>query len=130
MLADDALHFDAEAAAAAGYAAVVAPPTFSAAAQSWGAPTEGGLELDLSRVLAGGAQWEYDLPIVAGDVLTVSGEVVSVEHKTGRRGGMTLITRESRFVNQRGELALTVRSTAIELDRTPADRRSQDLEDA
>ncbi|GAA2828136.1 FAS1-like dehydratase domain-containing protein [Kribbella solani] len=123
VLADDPVHFDAGAAAETGYDGVVAPPTFSAAAQSWGRPAgDGGLELDLRRVLAGGAEWEYRAPIVAGDTLTVTGEIVSVERKSGRRGGMTLITRENRFVNQRDDLALVVRSTLIELDDAPADK--------
>ena len=123
VLADDPVHFDADAASAAGYRGVLAPPTFSAAAQSWGKPIgDAGLDLDLRRVLAAGAEWEYEVPIVAGDVLTVTGEILSVEHKSGRRGAMTLITRENRFVNQRGELTMTVRSTLIELDEVSADQ--------
>jgi acyl dehydratase len=127
VLADDPVHTDPQAAAAEGFPGVVAPPTFSAAAQHWAPPASGTLlDLDLRRVLAAGAEWDYHQPIVAGDVLTVSGEVVSVEHKEGRRGGMTLITRENRFVNQRGELAMAVRSTVIELDDVPAHRRHEE----
>jgi acyl dehydratase len=117
----DAAHTDADAAAARGFGSVVAPPTFSAAAAHWTPPTAGDMGLDLRRVLAAGAEWEYSGAIVAGDVLTVTGRVADVTTKTGRRGGMTLITRENTFVNQRGELVLTVRSTVAELDRAPAD---------
>lgn len=127
VFADDPVHTDVRAAEAEGFAGVVAPPTFSAVAQHW-APQDTGnlLDLDLRRVLAAGAEWDYYEPIVAGDVLTVAGEVVSVEHKEGRRGGMTLITRENRFVNQRDELVMKVRSTVIELDDVPRDRRDQE----
>lgn len=112
---------------AQGEAGPVAPPTFSAAALHWASrqPAEEGLGLDLRRVLAAGSQWDYSVPVVAGDVLRVSGVVSGVEHKQGRRGGMTLITRRNRFVNQRDELAFTVESTMIELDQAPADRTDQ-----
>lgn len=122
VLADNPVHYSTDEAAVRGYPGTLAPPTFSAASAHWHDPAAGNeLDLDLRRVLAAGAEWEYFCPVVAGDVLTVSGRVVSVEHKTGRRGGMTLITRANDFVNQDGVLAMTVSSTVIELDAAPAE---------
>lgn len=115
--AADPVYRDRDAARAAGYADVPVPPTFSAVGQHW-APkvsVEEDLGVDLKRVLAGGAEWEYLGDIVAGDVLTVHGRVVDMVEKQGGRGPMTLIVRENTFVNQRGETVLRLRGTMIEL---------------
>lgn len=124
VLAENPAHFDPDEATRQGLGGVLAPPTFSAASAHWYVPGDASdaLDLDLQRVLAAGAEWEYFVPIVDGDVLTVDGRVVSVEHKQGRRGGMTLITRANDFTNQDGVVAMTVRSTVIELDASPADQ--------
>lgn len=95
-----------------------APLTFSAVTGHWAPQRTDVLGLDLRRVLAGGAEWEYLGEIRAGDELTVSSRIADVVHKTGSRGGMTLIITEHSFVNQRGETVLRQRSTAIELDAT------------
>lgn len=115
--ASDPVYADPAAARAAGYADVPAPPTFSAVGQHWAphASVEDDLGVDLRRVLAGGAEWEYLGDIVAGDVLTVHGRVVDMVSKRGSRGPMTLIVRENTFVNQRGETVLRLRGTMIEL---------------
>lgn len=100
-----------------------APPTFSAAAQHWSTGNHAAaLHLDLRRILAGGATWEYHEPVVAGDTLDASVRLVSVEHKESRRGGMTVLVMETSFVNQRGEMAMTWQSTVIELDAGPGGR--------
>ncbi|GAA0402820.1 hypothetical protein Acor_68260 [Acrocarpospora corrugata] len=93
-----------------------APPTFSAVTSHW-LPRERAdvLGLDLRRVLAGGAEWEYLGEIVAGDVLTVRAHIAEVSEKTGSRGPMTLVVTEHEFVNQREETVLRLRSTVIEL---------------
>jgi acyl dehydratase len=121
VMSDEPTQVDVGHARAQGFDDVVAPPTFSAVTSHW-APPMAEARLDLRRVLAGGARWEYHRPIVAGDELTVETRVVSVDHKIGRRGGMTLIVRESTFTNQRGETAMSLRSTMIQLDKAPADQ--------
>lgn len=92
-----------------------AAPTFSTTASFWTPPDPGpGLNLDLKRVLAGGNEWEYLGQIQAGDTLTVHSSVTEVREKMGRQGPMTVIVREARFVNQRGEEVLIQRSEIIE----------------
>ncbi|MFF0575867.1 MaoC family dehydratase N-terminal domain-containing protein [Streptosporangium saharense] len=113
---EDPVHHDVEAARAAGYPHLPVPPTFSAVTSHWAA--RGGLDvlgLDLRRVLAGGAEWEYLGDIVVGDVLTVRSRIADVLSKQGGRGPMTLVVTEHTFVNQRQETVLRLRSTVIEL---------------
>lgn len=126
----DAVYLDREAARAAGYADVPAPPTFSAVGQHWAppVPVEDDLGVDLRRVLAGGADWEYLGDIVAGDVLTVHGRIADIVDKRGSRGPMTLLIRENTFVNQHGETVLRLRSTMIEL--APAGKPAEPEEGA
>ncbi|GAA5078416.1 ribosomal protein S28E/S33 [Thermocatellispora tengchongensis] len=113
---DDPVLHDVAAARAAGYADLPAPPTFSAVTAHWAPP--GGLDalgLDLRRVLAGEAEWEYLEDIVAGDVLTVRSRVADVVGKTGSRGAMTLVTTEHTFTDQHDRTVLRLRTTVIEL---------------
>jgi hypothetical protein len=52
---------------------------------------------------------------MAGDELTVRSRVVDVETKQGKRGQMTLITREVSYFDAGGELVQRMRSTVIEM---------------
>ncbi|MEV7011481.1 MaoC family dehydratase N-terminal domain-containing protein [Streptosporangium sp. NPDC051022] len=113
---DDPVHHDVEAARAAGYAHLPVSPTFSAVTSHWAVRSGPDvLGMDLKRVLAGGAEWEYLGDIVAGDVLTVRSRIADVLSKNGSRGPMTLVVTEYTFVNQRDETVLRLRSTVIEL---------------
>jgi hypothetical protein len=122
VFSDDAVYRDVEAARAAGYPDLPVPPTFSAVTAHWSPQTsvEDDLGVDLKRVLAGGAEWEYLGEIVAGETLTVRGRIADIVEKQGSRGPMTLVIRENTFCNERGEDVLRVRSTMIELGQ-PAD---------
>lgn len=114
---DDPVYRDIEAARAAGYADLPAPPTFSAVAAHWSprVSVEQDLGVDLKRVLAGGAEWEYLGEIVAGETLTVRSRIADIVDKSGSRGPMTLVVMENSFRNAGGEEVLRVRSTMIEL---------------
>jgi len=92
------------------------PPTFMMTQGFW---DDGrghiDLGLDLRRVLHGEQEFEYVKPVVAGDTLTAQGRISSVEKRPGKRGGeMTLVTLETEYKNQRGEVCLYSRSTIIE----------------
>jgi acyl dehydratase len=119
---DDPAHVDRDAANARGYADVVAPLTFSTTTMLWATadPSPNRPVFDLRNVVAAGAEWEYLLPIVAGDVLRVEVQIVGVERKVSRRGPMTLLTREHTFTNQRDEVAMKMRAQLIEFDPKPA----------
>ena len=82
VLATSPLNLDPEAARAAGYADVVAPPTFPVVvqehtlAQLLADPDAG---IDFTRVVHGDQRFSYARPIVAGDELTATLTVTSVK---------------------------------------------------
>jgi len=116
----DAVYFDVNAANSLGYAAQPAPPTFSTVASYWQPQQEGNpLNLDLQRILAGGNEWEYLRPMLAGEEFTVRTHIADVTQKRGAKGEMTLIVREMGFYDQNENLALIARSTIIELPPPP-----------
>lgn len=116
---DDPVWHDPAAARAAAFAEVPVPPTATVLADHW---REGGVAgmvaaigADLSRILHGEATWEYRVPVRIGDTLTARQTVRDVTSRQGKRGGtMALITIDTTFTNQRGELAVVRTDTLIE----------------
>jgi acyl dehydratase len=106
------LHFDVEAARAAGHADVVAPPMFavvySARAMMPGLfdPEVG---IDFARMLHAGQEFEWGPLVVAGDEITTTGSVKDVSE----RGGMNFYVFETSSENQRGEVVCTGTWTQI-----------------
>lgn len=92
--AENALHFDVEAAQQAGYADLVAPPTFAIIlAQKADAaliqdPNAG---IDFSRVVHADQRFTHHRPIVAGDELSTE---VHVDKLRAMGAGAMLTTRE------------------------------------
>ena len=118
----DPVQVDVEAARAAGYADLVAPPIFTR--QFWHENDDNDpmphLGFDLSRRLMGEQEWEYHKPLVAGMVLYGQNAIISTREKEGRRGGkMTLVVIETRFVDAAGELVQVGRRTLIETEVPP-----------
>lgn len=116
---DDPAWYEEEAAAAAGFDGVPAPPTVGVLVDHW--REHGALAaavatgLDLERVLHGEVEWEYLGPVRLGDELTASMEVAGVATREGKRGGaMTVVTVATEFVNQRGETVMRRRDALIE----------------
>jgi acyl dehydratase len=99
-----------------GYADVVAPPTFPTSfrppqRQAWM------LGLDEGRILAGEQYFNYERPIVAGDVLECRLHFVGIEEKQGRSGNMQLLIQELRAVDRDGKLVVT--NGRVVVYRTP-----------
>ena len=112
VLATSPLNFDPEAARAAGYPDVVAPPTFAVVvqehtlAQLLGDSDAG---IDFSRVVHGDQRFTFTRPIVAGDELTATLTVTSVK----TLGGHSMVTAESGIVDASGEHVVTAISTLV-----------------
>ena len=112
VFADSPLHHDPEAARAAGYSDVVAPPTFPVVvqeqtlAQLLGDPDAG---IDFSRVVHGDQRFTFTRPIVAGDELTATLTVTGVKSL----GGHSMVTAESAVVDAGGAHVVTAISTLV-----------------
>ena len=103
---------DPEAARAAGYADVVAPPMFAvvfggrAMAPALFDPEVG---IDFSRLVHGAQEFTWGEPVVAGDEITTE----AAHEDTSERGGLKFFVFTTRSVNQRGELVCEGRWTNI-----------------
>lgn len=112
VFATSPLNHDPEAARAAGYADVVAPPTFavvvqeSTLAQLLAEPDAG---IDFSRVVHGDQRFTYSRPIVAGDELTATLAVTAVK----TLGGNAMVTAESTMVDASGAHVVTAISALV-----------------
>ena len=112
VLATSPLNLDPEAARAAGYPDVVAPPSFPVVvqehtlAQLLGDPDAG---IDFSRVVHGDQRFSYTRPIVAGDELTATLTVTSVKSL----GGHSMVTAESAIADATGSHVVTAISTLV-----------------
>jgi len=112
VFATSPLNHDPEAAIAAGYPDVVAPPTFpvvvqeATLAQLLAEPDAG---IDFSRVVHGDQRFTYTRPVVAGDELTATLAVTSIK----TLGGNAMVTAESTMVDAAGEHVVTAISTLV-----------------
>ena len=113
----DPIHFDANAARARGYDDVVAPPTFLTVIETdrgfggGASALPAGMALDFTRLLHGGQEYEYFLPICAGDVIETSGAIADIYSK--RDGALQFMVMEAEYRNAGGELVALSRTTLI-----------------
>jgi acyl dehydratase len=111
--ATDAEYHDPEAARAAGYPDVVAPPTFPVVvtmAASRQIIADPALGLDYSRVVHGDQKFAYTRPVVAGDSLVC---VNTVDEVTSR-GGHDFLTTRTEVTTEAGEPVVTVWSKLVQ----------------
>lgn len=112
VFATNPLNLDVQAAQQAGYADLVAPPTFpvvvqeATLAQLLADPEAG---IDFSRVVHGDQRFSYTRPIVAGDELTATLTISRVKSL----GGHTMVTAESDIVDSTGAHVVTAISTLV-----------------
>jgi acyl dehydratase len=98
----DPRHLDPEAARAAGYPDVVAPPMFAAV---YCGPAIGPalldpeVGIDFARMVHGAQEFSWHAPVVAGDEIATE---ATLEEKA-ERGGLQFFTFRTVSVNQRGE---------------------------
>jgi len=117
---DDHPHYhDEDAARAAGLPSVVAPPTFPMVTALFAAPDQKMApelkELDMRFVLHGAQEFTFERPICAGDVLRGEGGEARVYEKEGKRGGvMKFVELETVYRDQKGEVVVRTRTTAIQ----------------
>jgi acyl dehydratase len=112
VFATSPLSHDVQAAQAAGYPDLVAPPTFpvvvqeATLAQLLAEPDAG---IDFTRVVHGDQRFTYTRPVVAGDELTATLRVASIK----QLGGHSMVTAESTIVDASGAHVVTAISTLV-----------------
>ena len=100
------VHHEVEAARAAGYADVVAPPMFAVV---YGAKAmmpgifDPEVGIDFSMMVHAGQEFVWGPPVVAGDEITTTATVKDISE----RGGMRFYVFETVSENQRGETVAT-----------------------
>jgi hypothetical protein len=121
---DDPVYYDIEAATAAGYDAIPAPPCYLGTPvflpgrsndrySSPPGPTRT-LRAGLGNVLDGGTETIYERPLRAGDVLTGTSAVVDLETKESRTlGAMLIVTSETVLRDASGGVVARQRGQAI-----------------
>jgi acyl dehydratase len=112
VLATSPLHHDPEAARAAGYADVIAPPTFPIVVQELSLRQllgDPGTGIDFSRVVHGDQRFTYSRPVVAGDELTGTMTVTSVKTLAGN----SMVTTETAIADADGAHVVTAVSTIV-----------------
>jgi acyl dehydratase len=108
------IYTDVQAALAAGYADLPAPPTFLFSAElDSGALFEllAKLDVAVSNILHGQQGFKYFKPVVAGDTVTVTSRIVEIYEK--RQGALEFISMASRARNQLDEVVATFDSLII-----------------
>lgn len=109
---DSPLSLDVEAARAAGYSDLVAPPTFPVVLQQHtlemllADPSAG---IDFSRVVHGDQRFDYTRPMVAGDEVITTLRVTKVQSL----GGHSMVTSESDMRDVTGALICVATSTLV-----------------
>lgn len=121
------IHSDREAAQAAGYADVVAPPNFLAGIFDWtdglpehelnpdGTPPDGGRDVQFSslRGMGAGESMNIRKPLIAGTLVIEEEELVDVVLKQGLRGYSVFVTQEHTFSTADGEVLNMNRRTVV-----------------
>ncbi len=98
------VYYDEDAAGAAGYRAIPAPPTFMFSIDLDGPqflPMLSLLEMDIGRVLHGSQEFDYLGQIYAGDSITQRCRILDMFDKKG--GALEFIVQETTYTNQDGE---------------------------
>jgi acyl dehydratase len=112
---ENPVHLDPEAARAAGFRNVVAPPMFCvvySAGAMGPAILDPEIGINLMMMVHGGQEFEWFEPVVAGDAITTQATLKDISAKNG----MTFYVFESESHNQDGQP--TVRATWTNIERS------------
>ncbi|RIV22055.1 MaoC family dehydratase [Alicyclobacillaceae bacterium I2511] len=98
-----------------GYASVPAPPTFS---RTFDYGTIAGFTLPEEGLIHGDQSFTYYAPIVAGDVLYCSSQLLQVKERKGSLGKMVFLVLEQSVRDGQGQLRLQEQMTVIYTEPT------------
>lgn len=114
----DPIFYDVDAAKAAGYRDLVAPPGYLgtpvfAPGQAARAAQEFQPKIPMNRRLNGGTEIEYYGDICAGDVLTATSHIADFVQTSGSIGTMLITTTKTVYKNAAGEVVAIGTGTGI-----------------
>ena len=110
----DPVYTDAEAARAAGYRDVPAPPTFLFAAELDSGATDrllADLGIPFEKLLHGEQGFTYHQPACVGDTVIVRSRISEIYSK--KNGALEFVVRESAASNQSGEAVADLRTVLV-----------------
>jgi len=108
---DSPIYNDEQVARETRYGGIVAPPTFLRSMRVGSNKVI--VQSPYPANLDGGSEWEYFEPIRPGDLITVTQYLADVHERQGRLGNMLIMVRETKYINQFGNVAALQRSTGI-----------------
>lgn len=128
------IYFDDDAARAAGYPGIVAPPNFLTSIIEWGlGPLENEMredgnhkgaiaqkligmkpeDLEGLRMMGGGNEITFGDPVRPGDAVTLTRRFVETYERPSKMGKLVFIVHENTYLNQHGRMLAVVRETNI-----------------
>jgi acyl dehydratase len=109
------VHLDAAAARTAGFADVVATPTYPIAfmAEAMDPDLFFELGLNIPSIVHGEQEFIYHRPVVAGEELTVRGRIADVWEKTGQSGVLDFVVLEAQAEDAQNKPVYVSRITLI-----------------
>ncbi|MDA3039369.1 MAG: MaoC family dehydratase N-terminal domain-containing protein [Actinomycetota bacterium] len=121
---ENPLYFDEDAANAAGYRTLLAPPTFVSHApvppRSASQLRVDGLyntgervRLLVDRMMFGGEEWDFPEPVYVGDVVTAETRLAALDQKDGSKGPFVRVVRETTYTNGEGAVVARARQIGI-----------------
>ena len=108
---DNPLYNDEVAARESRFGGLIAPPTFLRSAVT--ARPELPFDVPFERVLDGGSDWEYFVPVRPGDKITSVSRIEDMNERNGSIGLMLIFTIVITYTNQFGQVVATQTSTSI-----------------
>jgi len=108
---DNPLYSDEVAARDSRFGGLIAPPTFLRSAVA--ARPDLPFEVPFDRMLDGGSDWEYFVPVRPGDRITAVSRIEDINERNGRIGLMLIQTIVITYTNQFGQVAATQTNTSI-----------------
>ena len=97
------------------HGSIIAPPHLFCSAMLSGGDTRPKLALPYERILDGGGEWQFLLPVKLGDVITSITKFVDLQERQGKSGRMAFLTFETTHRNQRDELVAKSKTTLINI---------------
>ncbi len=110
-LDESPIYRDDDAARAAGYDAIPAPPTFATALRA--PDPRAGLDIDFTKLLHAEQSYAFVRPLLVGDRISVQATIVEAFAKEGKAGVMDFMVIETRGTDSAGALVFSARSTTV-----------------